>query len=139
MNRYINADILIADLVHRNCLPATVKRAIAEAPTADVSEECCNLLLKVKKLTEENERLHATCTELAQRLHEANEENISVCLKNFDLICENDRIKTDTVRKMRERIKEECLKGGLYPVFVHRTINRIAKEILEETQPIGGD
>ena len=38
MRRYINADILMADLIHRNCLPATVKRAINEAPTADVVE-----------------------------------------------------------------------------------------------------
>ena len=104
-----------------------------------LSEECCNLLLKVRKLTKENERLHATCTELAQKLHEANEENISVCMKNFDLICENDRIKTDTVRKMQAKIKEECIKFGIYPAFLKRIIDRIAKEILEETQPIGGD
>ena len=38
MSRYIDADILIADLIYRNCLPATVKRAIKEAPTADVVE-----------------------------------------------------------------------------------------------------
>lgn len=36
--RYINVDILIADLIYRNCLPAMVKRAINEAPTADVVE-----------------------------------------------------------------------------------------------------
>lgn len=98
-----------------------------------------NALALIKELTEENERLHAYCTELAQRLHEASEENISVCLKNFDLIIENERVKTDTVRTMQSMIKEECIKGGIYPVFVHSTINRIAKEIIEETQLTGGD
>lgn len=38
MNRYINADILIAELISKDFLPAIVKRAIENVPTADVVE-----------------------------------------------------------------------------------------------------
>lgn len=37
----------------------------------------------------------------------------------------------DTVRKMHTEIKERCIKGGIYPAFVARTIDQIAKELLE--------
>lgn len=37
----------------------------------------------------------------------------------------------DTVKKMQELIKERCIEGGIYPAFVARTIDKIAKEILE--------
>ena len=37
----------------------------------------------------------------------------------------------DTVKKMQELIKERCIEGGIYPAFVARTIDQVAKEILE--------
>ena len=40
----------------------------------------------------------------------------------------------DTVRKMQERIKEHCIKGGIYPAFVASTIDQIAKEMLEDNK-----
>jgi hypothetical protein len=39
--------------------------------------------------------------------------------------------RADTVRKMHTQIKERCIKGGIYPAFVARTIDQIAKEMLE--------
>lgn len=42
-----------------------------------------------------------------------------------------NRVKADTVRKMHTEIKERCIKGGIYPAFVARTIENVAKEILE--------
>ena len=39
--------------------------------------------------------------------------------------------KIDTVRKMHTEIKERCIKGGIYPAFVARTIENVAKEMLE--------
>lgn len=63
-----------------------------------------------KELTAENERLHASCTELTQNLHEC---------------------KADTVRKMHSEIKKRCIEGGIYPAFVASTIDRVAKEMLE--------
>ena len=38
----------------------------------------------------------------------------------------------DTVRKMHSKIKKRCIEGGIYPAFVARTIDKIAKEMLEE-------
>ena len=79
----------------------------------------------IKELTEENERLHADCTELTQ-----------CCTKLetlYKIECKRvDTIKADTVRKMQERMKE---------AFKHHTYNcrdciiskvdKIAKEMLE--------
>ena len=39
---------------------------------------------------------------------------------------------SEVVRKMHSEIKERCIKGGTYPAFVERTIDQIAKEMLEE-------
>lgn len=39
---------------------------------------------------------------------------------------------SDVARKMHSEIKERCIKGGIYPAFVERTIDQIAKEMLEE-------
>lgn len=38
---------------------------------------------------------------------------------------------TDTVRKMQAEIKARCIKGGIYPAFVARVVEDVAKEILE--------
>ena len=43
-----------------------------------------------------------------------------------------EEIKADTVLKMQEAIKERCIKGGIYPAFVARTIENVARELLEE-------
>ncbi len=73
----------------------------------------------------ENERLHASCTELEQ-----------VCKKwQGRLKIECEYTKADTVRKMQSEIKARCIEGGIYPAFVARVIDQIAKEMLEETTP----
>lgn len=71
---------------------------------------------KIKELTEENERLHASCTELTQNLHEC---------------------KADTVRKMQRLIEERLdISADGYSTEevkndVFNTIDQIAKEMLE--------
>jgi regulator of replication initiation timing len=42
-----------------------------------------------------------------------------------------DEIIADTVKKMQAEIEARCIKGGIYPAFVARTIDQIAKEMLE--------
>lgn len=37
----------------------------------------------------------------------------------------------DAVRKMQDTIKERCIKGGIYPVFVASVVDNVAKEMLE--------
>lgn len=37
----------------------------------------------------------------------------------------------DAVRKMQETIKERCLKGGIYPMFVASVVDNVARDMLE--------
>ena len=71
-------------------------------------------------------------------IRELTEENGKLGIKNFDLICELSRIKADTVREMRKKLK---LKGKnmIHPkyhidclVVSFEDIDQIAKEMLEE-------
>jgi hypothetical protein len=36
---------------------------------------------------------------------------------------------------MHTEIKERCIKGGIYPAFVARVIDQIAKEMVERATP----
>lgn len=37
----------------------------------------------------------------------------------------------DAVRKMQSEIKERCIKAGIYPVIVARTVDNVVEEMLE--------
>lgn len=76
----------------------------------DILEDALAL---IKELTEENEDLKAQCRYYAEAYHS---------------------VKADTVRKMQSEIKDRCIKGGIYPAFVARTIENVAKEMLEGEQ-----
>ena len=93
------------------------------------SMECKNLeryaLSLIKELTEKNERLHASCTELEQ-----------TCKKwqsRLDIECKYT--KADTVKVMQERLTScfcpDCDYSGH---DVQRVIDQIAKEMLEGEQ-----
>ena len=41
----------------------------------------------------------------------------------------------DAVRKMQEAIKERCIKGGIYPVFVESVVDNVARELLGVPTP----
>jgi uncharacterized coiled-coil protein SlyX len=71
-----------------------------------------------EELREENERLRADCVKGANALIEE--------------MVRSRAIKADTVRKMQCEIKERCIKGGIYPAFVASTIDKVAKEMLED-------
>jgi chromosome segregation ATPase len=79
-----------------------------------------------KELTEENERLHASCTELTQ-----------CCTKLetlYKIECKRvDTVKADTVRKLAESIKLEFYKefDEIIPSIMADRIDQIAKEMLE--------
>ena len=81
--------------------------------------------LTAKRLGEENERLHASCTELTQE-----------CKKwQRRMKIECDYTKADTVRKMQERLKEHLddfyNSGEDALLDVPDLIDQIAKEVLE--------
>jgi formylmethanofuran:tetrahydromethanopterin formyltransferase len=109
----------------------------------------------VKELTEENERLNSSCTELTQKCASLTEENeglqkalntdISIVrvsrgsgktahLREVGRI-KVDAIRADTVRKMQERLKEHLEKPE-FPwdsfTVAEEVIDQIAKEMLEE-------
>lgn len=65
------------------------------------------------------------------------EENEKIGIENFDLICELSRIKSDTVRKMQERLKEQFRdKFGYRSDYIHELIDIIAKEMLEGAENV---
>ena len=70
----------------KNCPYMYIELADNEICSNRMAQDALSL---IKKLTEENERLHASCTELTQNLHEC---------------------KADTVRKMHSELYEEFLK-----------------------------
>jgi hypothetical protein len=129
----LNADQIVKAL---EC--CSVKRICTDCP---YFEKYCKVgalhrleadaLSLIKELTEENATLHASCTELERKCASLNDENerLSQSLANTKSILAN--CKADTVRKMHAEIKERCIKGGIYPAFVARTIDQIAKERLE--------
>lgn len=55
-------------------------------------------------------------------------------VKDYDILEDelNECVQTkaDTVRKMHSEIEARCIKGGIYPAFVARTIDQIAKEMV---------
>lgn len=96
----------------------------------------------INELTEEKANLHASCTELTRKLECANLE-----IECKERICESYMLqygtvadkevflkkeRADTVQKMQAEIEARCIKGGIYPAFVERTIEKIVEEMLEE-------
>ena len=73
-------------------------------------------LALVRAQREENERLHASCTELTQSCTEL------------------ETAKAETVREMRRRLKEKLFSvPTVYNAHFSKMVDQIAKEMLEET------
>lgn len=85
----------------------------------------------IRELTEENESLEAE-NEHLDLVVEGKLKRIQslerIVMKLTDKVAS---IKAKTVHKMHSEIKERCIKGGIYPAFVARTIENVAKEMLE--------
>lgn len=81
------------------------------------------LEIKVKELTEENERLKST--QVVKHIH---------IDEQFYRECEYEmgQIKIDTVRKMQQRLHEMVWRDGDTLVVAIKHIDQVAKEILEE-------
>ena len=97
-------------------------------------EDNGKLRQEIKKLRE-SECDHCAC-ELLDERDEAREE--AERYKKYYFHHEYDQweaeIKADTVRKMQERLKHECLIDSGYEVLQIGTIDQIAKEVLEENK-----
>lgn len=65
-------------------------------------------------------------------IRELTEDNKAQAETIGNLIATIKDVQADTVNKMYIEIKERCIKGGIYPAFVARTIAEVAKELLED-------
>ena len=90
---------------------------------------------KCDELAEENERLIEELAKSCKALDESmnfycsfTQSKVSNCPMDDEVV----KAKADTVRKMQSEIEARCIKGGIYPAFVKRTIDQIAKEMLGE-------
>lgn len=138
----------LEDGVYEGCVNCLVGDALALITSLEQ---------RIEELSEENENLHATCTEFERKCASLNDENEILNsekeAKNKELFQKwkkladetADRYEglyqdakkalvADTVRKMRSEIKERCIMGGIYPAFVASTIEQIAKEIIGEVK-----
>ena len=110
----------------KKALECCVKSECNKCPLRD--GRCANgemgrlALAIINKLTEENERLKARVLEENHLRHQAEE-----MLANGMSV-----VRADAVRKMHSEIKRRCTEGGIYPAFVARTIDQIAKEMMED-------
>ena len=89
-----------------------------------------NALALINELTEEIKGLEADY----DRVYEQAEADIRGNMADGGTSCHwcIAGHKRDTVHKMQTMIKEECLKGGIYPAFVARVIENVGKRLLEE-------
>lgn len=76
-------------------------------------------LVLIKELTEENEFHRKTISENAQMALEVTIDEI-------------EKAKSDTVRKMQEKLKDKLYSQGLGTGEISYAIDHVAKEILEE-------
>lgn len=109
----------------------------------DLHKDALSIILeqdkRIEELTEENKKYREMVGSLAAKDGEVVgitvgkevryiEKGIADVFKNMAVA----KAKADTVRKMQEAIKERCLKGGIYPVFVKNAIDNVASELLEK-------
>ena len=60
-------------------------------------------------------------------------EEIEILTKALESKCNecSARERANTVREMQAEIINRCIKGGIYPAFVATTIDKIAKEMID--------
>ena len=108
-----------------------VKKALEWAIEKEFCENCLCTAYG-KSIVEFHKETLAIINSQEQRIKELAEEkdqflDTIVCLE-IDL----EKAKANAVREMQAEIINRCLKGGIYPAFVATTIDKIAKEMLDE-------
>lgn len=102
---------------------------------------------KIEELTVENERLRAETEqwrkdwsdnqrqwdEAYEKLEAENAEQDEAILRALRHMGEVRReARADTAQKMSEEIKHRCIEGGIYPAFVARVVEDVARETIEK-------
>ena len=68
---------------------------------------------------------------LHKRIDRLKKQNETLTIQRNAWALAAKAVKKDTVRKMQERLNNECLMDRGYEVFLEGTIDQIAKEMLE--------
>ena len=120
-----NALSLINELTEENA------RLRAQNETLEIIEK--DLRFRNNELQKANEGLAKNCEELEIEGDELRERiaNLKKSYADYEETTGLKQARADTVRKMHSEIKDRCIKGGIYPAFVARTIDEIAEEMLE--------
>ena len=73
------------------------------------------------------------CSEYAEACEDLNRTRYRIKEDGtMEMIPTVESVRADTVREMHSKIKERCIKGGIYPAFVANVIDQIAKEMMED-------
>ena len=72
------------------------------------------------------------CGDVLSLIKELTEE-IEILTKSLDSKCNecSARERANTVREMQAEIINRCIIGGIYPAFVASTIDKVAKEMID--------
>ena len=102
-----------------------------------VTKDLVEIRNGVKNLVKENERLRGILLQFTDIVHKWGNKNgydtseISLVPILNEATAIKSQIEADTVRKMQERLNNECFVNRGYEVFLEGTIDQIAKEMLE--------
>lgn len=114
---------------------------VQEQDIANFSRDVALIKRYINELTAENERLKADKKELIndnaelknQLQEEIATEDVDLSDELLKLHIEGiEEAKAYTVRKMQSEIKKRCIESGIYPAIVKSTIDKVAKEMLDE-------
>ena len=139
----LNREQLIEKLIQNDSCYAedikAIKEAIAlirydEEKIKELTEGKYDIECSYNSLKKDNERLHASCTELERKCASLNDENESLKDSNEHLAVFLAEAKADTVQKMQERLKHRlCCIAQFHFNYaeVEFHIDQIAKEMIE--------
>lgn len=118
-----------------NLVGGTGERQISGTCQGWLMKDTLSFIREQEKRIEELEKEAAFWEGETDNAIDIAEDNIRAEIASGGTSCHwcEDKIKADTVRKMQKAIKERCIKGGIYPVFVKNAIDNVASELLEKT------
>ena len=103
----------------------------------DLCDECraehkqlAEWLEQLVKLTEENERLKKILNTDISVVRVSRGSGKSEHLREVAQL-RMDAVRANAVREMQKRIESRCIEGGVYPAFVKRVVEDVAKEITD--------
>lgn len=105
---------------------------VQEEDLANFSRDVALVKEYIEQLSEDNKGLIINMNAFGMAAKRLGEENEKLT-KALDSKCDDciARERANTVREMQAEIINRCIKGGIYPAFVATTIDKIAKEMID--------